>query len=261
MLDVHPPHEAAHSWKDFFIHIATIVIGLLIAVGLEQTVEALHRHSELAETRKALAEERQQNREIFRRAVRGSLIAAARLHNDIRVFQYLAHHPGTPQSKLPGVVVWTDNVFAPSTSAWDAASHANTLSLLPKDELSKDAATYFELNRALDGYNDVTHSIVQAAAYTTDIDDPTTLPPQKIQHVIDLLEQASTRENLFAVWMQNLAADQPDFQPALTDQQIFRYANIRSAAELRAKYPQAYLWYARDLAEAGLQETEDQQGR
>jgi len=29
MLDVHPPHEAAHSWKDFFIHIATIhEIGL-----------------------------------------------------------------------------------------------------------------------------------------------------------------------------------------------------------------------------------------
>ena len=46
MLDVHPPHEAAHTWKDFFVHIATIVIGLLIAVGLEQTVEAIHRSAE-----------------------------------------------------------------------------------------------------------------------------------------------------------------------------------------------------------------------
>jgi hypothetical protein len=26
MLDVHPPHHAASSWRDFFIHIATIVI-------------------------------------------------------------------------------------------------------------------------------------------------------------------------------------------------------------------------------------------
>ena len=41
MLDVHPPHEAAHTWKDFFIHIATIVVGLLIAVSFEQTVENL----------------------------------------------------------------------------------------------------------------------------------------------------------------------------------------------------------------------------
>ena len=46
MLDVHPPHEAAHSWKDFFIHIATIVIGLLIAIGLEQTVEWVHHRHE-----------------------------------------------------------------------------------------------------------------------------------------------------------------------------------------------------------------------
>ena len=32
MLDVHPPHHAANTWRDFFIHIATIVIGLLIAI-------------------------------------------------------------------------------------------------------------------------------------------------------------------------------------------------------------------------------------
>jgi hypothetical protein len=43
MLDVHPPHHAANNWRDFFIHIAAIVVGLLIAVGLEQTVEAVHR--------------------------------------------------------------------------------------------------------------------------------------------------------------------------------------------------------------------------
>jgi hypothetical protein len=48
MFDIHPPHAAAHTWKDFFIHIATIVIGLFIAVGLEQIVETIHhRHQRL----------------------------------------------------------------------------------------------------------------------------------------------------------------------------------------------------------------------
>jgi hypothetical protein len=37
MLDVHVPHPT-HTWKDFFIHIATIVGDLLIAVGVEQLV-------------------------------------------------------------------------------------------------------------------------------------------------------------------------------------------------------------------------------
>ncbi|GAC1676716.1 MAG: hypothetical protein NVS9B2_27370 [Steroidobacteraceae bacterium] len=42
MLEVHAPHETVHTWKDFFIHIATISVGLLIAIGLEQIVEHFH---------------------------------------------------------------------------------------------------------------------------------------------------------------------------------------------------------------------------
>jgi len=31
MLEVHPPERTPHTWRDFFIHIATIVVGLVIA--------------------------------------------------------------------------------------------------------------------------------------------------------------------------------------------------------------------------------------
>src|ERR1700678_2306891 len=61
MLDVHPAHHAASTWRDFFIHIATIVLGLLIAVSLEQTVEYIHHRGELTEARRALATERKIN--------------------------------------------------------------------------------------------------------------------------------------------------------------------------------------------------------
>jgi hypothetical protein len=30
MLDVHPPHQSVDSWTDFFIHIASIVVGLVV---------------------------------------------------------------------------------------------------------------------------------------------------------------------------------------------------------------------------------------
>ena len=48
MLEVHAPHEPIYTWKGFTIHIATIVIGLLIAVGLEQTVEYFHHQHQAA---------------------------------------------------------------------------------------------------------------------------------------------------------------------------------------------------------------------
>ncbi len=37
MLDVHPPHAPTHTWKDFFIHIATISVrqGTSIPQGLK----------------------------------------------------------------------------------------------------------------------------------------------------------------------------------------------------------------------------------
>jgi hypothetical protein len=58
MLDVHPAHHAATTWRDFFIHIATIVLGLLIAISLEQTVEYFHHRHLGAEGHQALIEER-----------------------------------------------------------------------------------------------------------------------------------------------------------------------------------------------------------
>jgi hypothetical protein len=54
MLDVHPAHHAASTWRDFFVHIATIVLGLLIAVGLEQTVEFFHHRHQLRELRQGI---------------------------------------------------------------------------------------------------------------------------------------------------------------------------------------------------------------
>jgi type II secretory pathway pseudopilin PulG len=60
MLDVHPPHAPTHTWRDFFIHIATIIVGLLIAIGLEQSVEAIHRAHERRVLQTALTHESEQ---------------------------------------------------------------------------------------------------------------------------------------------------------------------------------------------------------
>ena len=57
MLEVHPPHEPIHSWRDFATHILAIVVGLLIAVGLEQTVEYVHHSHQRKELREGIVED------------------------------------------------------------------------------------------------------------------------------------------------------------------------------------------------------------
>ena len=45
MLDVHAPEHGINGVRDFLIHLLTITVGLLIALGLENAAEAVHhRH-------------------------------------------------------------------------------------------------------------------------------------------------------------------------------------------------------------------------
>jgi hypothetical protein len=56
-MDVHPPHEPIHTVRDFLLHLLTITIGLLIALGLEATVEHIHHRSLVREARANMASE------------------------------------------------------------------------------------------------------------------------------------------------------------------------------------------------------------
>ena len=62
MLDVHAPHRTVHTWKDFLVHIAAIVIGLIIAVSLEQTVEFFHHRHQREQLAAALKRDGEANR-------------------------------------------------------------------------------------------------------------------------------------------------------------------------------------------------------
>jgi len=134
MLDVHPPHSPTHTWKDFFIHIATIVVGLIIAVGLEQTVERIHQHYELRETREALEHEREANRHHMEANSRHWLETSAALRNDLLVLQAIRQHPGLPQTELPGELNGAQYPFLSDHAVWDAAVQNNIVRLMPLKE-------------------------------------------------------------------------------------------------------------------------------
>jgi hypothetical protein len=55
-MDIHKP-KAAHNWREFLTEIGTIVCGILIALGLEQAVEALHRRHLVEQAEEAMRTE------------------------------------------------------------------------------------------------------------------------------------------------------------------------------------------------------------
>jgi len=133
MLDVHPPEHAAHSWRDFFIHIATICVGLLIAVALEQSVEALHRHHEAAGLREELRGESDQVLKDCRRSQAG--VVRQLKWNDDRIQQVKAtvwdHQPLPPLAEHPTVLF-----AAPDMPIWRSAKAGALTPLLSEAEIN-----------------------------------------------------------------------------------------------------------------------------
>jgi hypothetical protein len=93
VLDVHPPHEPMHGWRDFLLHLTTITIGLLIALGLEGLVEWQHHRHLVHEAEASLRQEIQSNE----RALAGILNNAEKqqgaLKKDVVTLQQIIANP------------------------------------------------------------------------------------------------------------------------------------------------------------------------
>jgi hypothetical protein len=135
MLDVHPPHSSPHTWKDFFIHIATISVGLLIAVGLEQTVEAIHRAQERRALIAAYRAECEENLKLIDNNVDAEQSGVTYFRAAI-----VALRDATPQAGFVTVTlptrVSTARLHSPSRAVWTAAKASGKVELL-EDSLAQ----------------------------------------------------------------------------------------------------------------------------
>ncbi len=130
MLDVHAPHESIHTWKSFYIHIATIVVGLLIAVALEQTVEAIHHRHERGKLIREMREEAEHNVETLRFDIRSAGEAKRWADAAILLLQQAPVASGTVTVTLPAGIAVIEG-HQPSRAVWDIAKSNGKAGLIP----------------------------------------------------------------------------------------------------------------------------------
>ena len=135
MLDVHAPHATVHTWKDFFIHIAIITIGLLIAVGLEQSVEVFHhryQREQLEDQMRGVFETNLKRSEVTFRQLKAQhaylvelrTAISARLHG-----QPIIAAPAANDARMAAFPVF------PSLAPYEAAKENGTVALLSGDRI------------------------------------------------------------------------------------------------------------------------------
>jgi hypothetical protein len=252
MLDVHPPHHAANSWRDFFIHIATIAVGLLIAIGLEQTVEFFHHRHQVAETRELLRKEREVNKQTFVRDTKSFRITSVELQNNLQVLAYLQKHPGTPDEKLPGVLLWLHGGPLYESATWEAAQSAGVTSLMPREEVAENGSLYAQLRKIGESNRETWLAINDAERYSLIDGRLSDLTPAQITEITTLTQIALTKHFINGLDLQNLADTFKDFPPSLTLTELFQLHHSPSPAELMQN--PAYLLTLSRLQAAGFTE-------
>ena len=186
MLEVHPPHENVHSWRQFFIHIVAITIGLLIAIGLEQTVVYFHHRHQLQEARGELAAELESNR----RVVHINLEATRKLTADLDANMALLRAPQISPSDIRSKLVYgLGNFYWPKDATWQAIKQNGSLGLMAHDELHYYVYIYEDIAIIMEQLSELGARMEVAAAIARRSPDGN-LTPRDIEELITATSEA-----------------------------------------------------------------------
>ena len=128
MLDVHPPTEPVHSWRDFLLHLLTITIGLLIALSLEGCVEWKHHRNQVHEAEASLQIEIEANARKLQGALQEVESEQKLLAEDVGILRRIIANPKVQNQDWPGI-----NFRLPTFDrvSWETVKSTGALSYMP----------------------------------------------------------------------------------------------------------------------------------
>jgi hypothetical protein len=179
-MDVHPAHQAPRTWREFFLHLVTITIGLFIALTLQAGVESLHHRHLVREARENLRREIQINRDHYAENVQTIEKNRRQLARDIDQLRDL--RSGKPIEKNGLVWGWDWNGYI--DASWKTARETGAVSYMSFDLVNAYSELYFQQDyvnaQALAIINDAPKS----AAFLLIARDPSALSPSDIQSML-----------------------------------------------------------------------------
>src|SRR5580698_5801686 len=148
VLDVHPPHEPVHGWRDFFVHLFTITVGLLIALSLEGCVEWQHHRHLVHDAEASLHSEIASNAKDLKDVVGDLHKQQSALKQDV---SYLKEVIKDPKADHHGHMEIGFHIANFDSVSWKTAESTGALSYMPYEmaqEYSNIYSTQDELFKA-----------------------------------------------------------------------------------------------------------------
>lgn len=173
-MEIDLPREPIHSVKDFFIHIFTITVGILIALGLEQVVIAYHHHGVANEARANIVSEIGDNKRELDFELREAPKLKKQYQQTIDVIEaFLAHKP----LKQASMEVNFNRAELSSTS-WNTAQSTGALSFLNYGEVKSFSSAYGLQDAVMQQQESV---VASAELALSNLSDPAKMSSQDLQ--------------------------------------------------------------------------------
>lgn len=144
MLDIHLPHGKLQGFKEFFLHLFTITIGLLIALSLEGWVEYRHHQHLAREAEESIRAEIANNAHEAVRQRQMIKDGQKKLEADLKVLAEIRAHP---HAKL-GHIDLTIGMGGFDDMAWKNAQNTGALTFMQY----KDAQNFSDIYILQDVY-------------------------------------------------------------------------------------------------------------
>jgi hypothetical protein len=185
MLDVHPPHAPVHGVRDFFLHLLTITCGLLIALGLEASVEAIHHRHQREHAEAVLRQELTANRDLLAHLQQENRKELATLE------KLLAFLEGLRAGRVndPGPLNLDYNTEPLQSAGWRTASATGALTYMSYEEEQRFETAYQFQQRHEDHSTAAFHPFELLYTFEREHTDPRTWKPEEIDARIAVVRE------------------------------------------------------------------------
>ena len=137
-MDVSPPQQPIHSWRDFLLHLLTITIGLFIALTLEASIESIHHRHLVRDAHINLRHEIEANHALYARNLREIQLNRERLRRDLEQLRQLRDGKVPEHPDLSWQWTWDSY----KETAWNTARESGAVPYMNTEWISIYSSLY-----------------------------------------------------------------------------------------------------------------------
>lgn len=188
-MDVHPSHQAPRTWRDFFLQLLMITIGLFIALSLQAAVESLHHRHLVRDARINLRSEIQSNLKRYAENAQNLEKNRSRLAHDIDQLRDL--RSGKPIEKHALAWGWDWNGYI--DASWKTARDTGAISYMSADLINAYTEVYFQQEYVNTQALAIMNDEAKSAAPLQVAMEPSALSPSDVQSMLISLAESDIK--------------------------------------------------------------------